>query len=136
MPADANLSLQASVTKTATFNGSWVKIPGLANHGGRLWAHVLYSAATNASGSNSVTFSLDVSPDNGTTTYAAEFNAADQIINLSTTAQAGEISIPFTLLLKNVKDGANPAVRLTATFAGAGSTPTITYSGDIRPAFN
>lgn len=136
MPQDTNLALQASVTKTATFNGSWVKIPGLAGHGGRLWAHVLYSAATNASGSNSVTFSLDVSPDNGTTVYAAEFNAADQVINLSTTAQSGELSLPFNLLLKNIKDGANPAIRLTATIAGAGSTPTITYSGNISVAFN
>lgn len=136
MPQDTNLALQASVTKTGTFNGSWVQIPGLTGHVG-LYAHVFYSAATNASGSNSVTFSLDVSPDNGTTTYAAEFSAADQVINLSTTAQSGELAIPFRLGgLKGIRDGSAPAIRLTATFAGAGSTPTITYSGDIRVAFN
>lgn len=134
MPADANLSLQASVTKATTFNGSWVKIPGLAGHGGRLWAHVLYSAATSTT-TNTATFSLDVSPDNGSTVYAAEFNAADQALSLTTTAQAGELSIPFTLLTKGVKDGANPAIRLTITVAGAG-TASVTYSGDVRPAFN
>ena len=125
MATDANLVLQASVTKTATFNGAWVALPGLGGHRG-LFAHVLYSAASNASGANSVTFSLDVSPDGGTTTYSAEFNAADQIINLSTTAQAGELSIPFSLLTKGLKDGSSPSVRLTATFAGAGTVPTIT----------
>lgn len=136
MPTDTNLALQASVTKTATFNGAWVPIPGLGGVSPTLWAHVLYSAASNASGANSVTFSLDVSPDGGTTVYSAEFNAADQIINLSTTAQSGELSLPFSLLLKNVKDGSNPAIRLTATFAGAGTVPTITYSGNISVAFN
>src|SRR6185312_2995234 len=135
MAQDANLTLQASVTKTATFNGAWVKVPGLAGSRG-LWAHVIYSAVTNASGSNAFTFSLDVSPDNGTTVYAAEFSAADQVVTLSTTAQAGEISIPFDLLMKGVKDGSAPAVRLTVTQAGAGSTPTITYSGNISLAFN
>ena len=104
MPADANLTLQASVTKTATFNGAWVPIPGLAGHAG-LYAHVFFSAA-------------------------------DQAVALSTTAQAGEIVIPFELRTKGVRDGSNPSVRLTCTIAGAGSTPTVTYSGDVRPAIN
>ena len=135
MPADANLSLQASVTKTGSFNGAWVAIPGLGGHAG-LYAHVFFSAATNASGSNAFTFSLDVSPDNGTTAYVGEFSAADQVVTLSTTAQAGEIVIPFNLRTKGVRDGATPAVRLVVTQTGAGSTPTITYSGDVRVAIN
>ncbi len=135
MASDANLVLQASATKTATFNGSWVTLRGLGGHRG-LFAHVLYSAASNASGSNTVTFSLDVSPDGGTTTYSGEFVAADQVITLSTTAQSGELSLPFSLLTKNIKDGATPAVRLTATVAGAGTSPTITYSGSIQLGFN
>lgn len=135
MPADTNLALQASVTKTATFNGAWVGIPGLAGHSG-LYAHVFFSAATNASGSNTVTFSLDVSPDGGTTTYAAEFSAADQAIALSTTAQSGEIVIPFHLRTKGLRDGSNPSIRLTCTVAGAGTSPTVTYSGDIRAGIN
>lgn len=123
MPSDAQLALQASVTKTATFNGSWIDLsnfPPLVNF---IVARVIYSAATNASGSNSVTFSLDVSNDGSTVAGAAEINAADKIINLSTTAQAGEQFMP--VLIKN------RYIRLTATFAGAGSTPTITYQGDI-----
>lgn len=136
MPTDANLALQASVTKTATFSGNWVGVPGLAGNTMNLFAHVLYSAASNATGANSVTFALDVSPDGGTTVYAAEFSMADQAVNLSTTAQAGELSIPFSLLTKGVKDGSAPSVRLTATFGGAGTVPTITYSGNISLAFN
>jgi hypothetical protein len=135
MATDANLVLQASVTKTATFNGAWLNLPGLM--GGRAaFAHVIYSAASNASGSNTVTFSLDISPDGGTTTYAAAFSAADQALTLSTTALAGEISIPFALLDKTMIAGATPSIRLTATVAGAGTSPTITYAGYVELGFN
>lgn len=137
MATDANTVLQASVTKTATFNGAWLSMPGLSGAQGRtLYAHVLYSAASNASGSNTVTFSLDVTPDGGTTTYAAEFNAADQALTLSTTAAAGEIAIPFSLLDKTLIAGATPQIRLTCTIAGAGTSPTVTYSGYVELGFN
>jgi hypothetical protein len=131
MAQDANLTLQASVTKTATFNGAWVALPGGTPTRG-LYAHVFYSAATNASGSNSCVFSIDVSPDDGTTVYAAEFDAVDQAVALSTTAQAGEIIIPFNLNTPGILGGSSPAVRLTMTESGAGTTPTITYSGAIE----
>jgi hypothetical protein len=121
MPTDANLALQASVTKTATFNGAAVNLPGGTPRRG-LKARVIYSAATNASGSNSVLFQIDVSPDNSTW-FSAESAAADAAVALSTTAQSGEIFIPF--------ETSQPYVRLTATVSGAGSTPTITYQGDI-----
>lgn len=121
MATDALLQLQASVTKTATFNGTAVNLPGGTPRRG-LKARVLYSAATNASGSNSVLFQIDVSPDNSTW-YSAEAAAADAAVALSTTAQAGEIAIPF--------ETSQPYVRLTATVSGAGSTPTITYQGDL-----
>jgi hypothetical protein len=49
MATDANVVLQASVTKTATFNGAAVQFPGGTPRRG-LYARVLYSAATNASG--------------------------------------------------------------------------------------
>jgi hypothetical protein len=120
---DALNTLQSSVTKTATFNGSAVTLPyGTPRRG--LVARVLYSAATNASGSNSVTFSVDTSVDGGTTWVST--NAAP--IALSTTAQTGELFIPF-----NFAPGApsTATARLSATFSGAGSTPTITYSGDL-----
>lgn len=121
MATDANLQLQASVTKTATFNGAGVNLPGGTPRRG-LKARVIYSAATNVSGSNTVTFSVDVSPDNSTW-FTGEFQGVDTAVVLSTTAQSAEIYIPF--------ETSQPYVRLTATFSGAGSTPTITYQGDI-----
>lgn len=136
MAQDANLTLQASVTKTATFSGAWVELGAQRR---TLYAHVFYSAASNASGANTVTFSLDISPDNGVTTYAGEFVAADQIITLSTVAQAGEIVIPLELftsgVIKAIETGLQ-AVRLTVTIAGAGTVPTITYSGAIELGAN
>ena len=137
MAQDANLVLQASVTKTASFNSAWANLLGLSGAGGRaLYAHVFYSAASNASGSNTVTFSLDVSPDGGTTAYVGAFSGVDQALTLSTTAQAGEISIPFDLLDKTLIAGATPAVRLVCTVAGAGTSPTVTYSGAVELGFN
>jgi hypothetical protein len=120
MASDANLALQASVTKTGSFNSTAVNLQG----GTPVWglvARVLYSAATNASGSNAVTFTIEHSDDNST--FYTRSSAAAEVINLSTTAQAGEIFIPFRTN--------KPYVRLVATFSGAGSTPTITYQGDL-----
>jgi hypothetical protein len=126
MPADALTQLQASVTKTGTFNGTALTLAGGTPRRG-LKARIIYSAATNASGSNSVTFSVDVSYDGGSTYISNLFQAP--VINLSTTAQAGEIFIPFEISPTSVANGTK--VRLTATFAGAGSTPTITYNSDL-----
>ena len=126
MPVDALNQLQASVTKTATFNGAALTLPGGTPRRG-LKARIIYSAATNASGSNSVTFSVDVSYDAGSTWISNLFQA--QVINLSTTAQSGEVFIPFEISPTSVANGTQ--VRLTATFAGAGSTPTITYFSDL-----
>lgn len=126
MPRDANLVLQALVTKTATFNGAALTLPGGTPRRG-LKARVIYKAATNASGSNSVQFSLDVSYDAASTWISNLFQA--QIINLSTTAQSGEVFIPFDISPTSVANGTQ--IRLTATFAGAGSTPTIQYQGDL-----
>lgn len=128
MPSDALVALQSSVTKTATFTGATpVTFPGGTPRRG-LKARVIYSAATNASGSNSVLFSLDVSRDGGST-YNQEFLAPP--IALSTTAQSGETFIPFEFSPSSVANGVK--VKLSANFSGAGSTPTITYSGDIVP---
>ncbi len=125
MPTDALIALQASVTKTATFNGAALILPGGTPRRG-----LLYSAATNASGSNSVTFSIDVCYDGVPTTWFSDFVAPT--FNLSTTAQSGEIYIPFDISPTVVSGVITaPQIRLTATFAGAGSTPTITYAGDL-----
>ncbi|HEY1011352.1 MAG TPA: hypothetical protein VGE07_01525 [Herpetosiphonaceae bacterium] len=120
MAADANSVLQASTTKTASFNGAAFDLKvGTPLRG--LNARVLYSAATNASGSNSFTFSIEHSDDNST--WYALASGAAFVVNLSTTAQAGETFIPFTTKKRYV--------RLVATLAGGGSTPTITYQGEI-----
>jgi|SRR6185503_5520636 len=120
MATDALLAVQASVTKTATFNGAGVNLPGGTPRRG-FFIRVLYSAATNASGSNSVTFQVDVSADNST--FYAKTVDNEHVVNLSTTAQSGELFLPI--------ETSDPYIRLTATFAGAGSTPTITYQGDL-----
>src|SRR5437868_3270007 len=92
MPVDALNQLQASVTKTATFNGAWLPLLGGTPRRG-LKVRVLYSAASNASGANAVQFSVDVSRDGGVTPLNGEFQADP--INLSTTVQSGEIFIPI-----------------------------------------
>lgn len=118
---DALLVAQASVTKTSTFNSTAVNLPAGTLPWRPLIMRVVYSAATNASGSNSVTFSVDESADNST--FYQLVNDAREVINLSTTAQSGELLIPFVTT--------QPYVRLTCTIAGGGSTPTVTYFGDI-----
>jgi hypothetical protein len=118
MAIDALAVLQVSVTKTATFNGAGYDLKnGTPNRG--LAAVVQYSAATNASGANAFTFSVDHSDDDST--YYALASGASDVVTLSTTAQAAEIYIPF---MTNKR-----YVRLTVTQVGAGSTPTITYIG-------
>src|SRR5437588_8400988 len=94
MPVDALLVLQAPVTKTATFNGAALILPGGTPRRG-LKARVLYSAATNASGANAVVFSVDVCYDGVPTLWFSDFLAPP--INLSTTAQSGELFIPFDI---------------------------------------
>jgi len=126
MATDALIQLQPQVTKTATFNGAGLQlVAGTPRRG--LKARVIYSAASNASGSNTVVFSIDVSRDGGST-YNTEFQADP--ITLSTTAQSGELAIPFEVSPSNVANGI--WVRLSANFAGAGTSPTITYQGDIE----
>jgi len=115
---DNNAILQASVTKTSTFNGAALDTgEGTPRRG--IPVRVIYSAATNASGSNSVTFTVDVSADNSTWYTRVEFNP----IALSTTAQSGELNATI--------ETESRYIRLSAVFAGAGSTPTITYQGDL-----
>ena len=124
MPSDATIALQASVTKTATFNGAGLNFPVGTSLLNEVIVRVLYSAASNASGSNTVVFQVDVSPDNSTWS-SAQFAAVYQTITLSTTVQSGEIFIPVRFKIPLLW------LRLTETLAGAGTSPTITYQGDI-----
>jgi hypothetical protein len=122
MPADALLVLQASTTKTSTFNGTALDIKGTPRR--NLYARIEYSAATNASGSNTVAFSIEASSDNSTF-YTIGRNSQEDIA-LSTTAQAKVFFIPFETDLRYV--------RLTATISGGGSTPTVTYQAEVMIA--
>lgn len=129
MAVDALIALQASVTKTGTFNGAALILYGGTPRRG-LVARVIYSAATNASGANAVAFSVDVCYDGVPTLWNVDFVAP--VINLTTTAQVGELFIPFSISPTVVSAVITaPQIRLTATFSGAGSTPTITYQGDL-----
>jgi hypothetical protein len=125
MATDALTAIQASVTKVATFSSAAFTLPGGTPRRG-LKMRVLYSAASNASGANGVIFSVDVSHDGGST-FLNE--AAADSIALSTTVQTGELFIPFEVSPTSVANGIQ--IKLTATFSGAGSTPTITYQGDL-----
>jgi len=129
MPADALLVLQTSQTVTASYTtaATAVVLAGGTPRRG-LKARVIYSAANQASGSGVFTFGIAVSYDGGTT-WNVDF-LADPPITLTTTAQSGEVFIPFEISPTSVANGTQ--IRLTATFAGAGSTPTITYVSDLE----
>jgi|SRR5579872_3219560 len=128
MPQDNNLLLQALVTKTATFNGAALIFPGGTPRRG-LNARIIYTAANQASGSGVFTFSVDVCYDGVPTVWNSDFLAPP--ITLTTTAQSGEIFIPFSISPTSVANGTQ--IRLSCTLSGSPTTPTITYSGSIVP---
>lgn len=130
MPSDYNVALQAKVTKTATFNGAAVKLPGGTPRRG-LVARVVYSAASEAgTDADTVTFSVDVCYDGVPTTWNSDFVAPPITLpQLSAGATSGEILIPFSISPTSVANATQ--VRLTATFSSAAHTDTITYQGDI-----
>lgn len=130
MPVDALIALQASVTKTATFSGAALILPGGTPRRGMV-ARVIYSAATQASGSGVFTFSVDVCYDGVPTLWNVDF-VGYPAITLTTTAQTGEIYIPFSISPQMVSGAITaPQIRLTATLSGTPVTPTITYQGDL-----
>ncbi len=123
MATDANLSLLAQATKTATFNATALDLgTGTPRRG--LKARVIYTTAKTTSGTASLLFQIDVSADNSTW-YSAEFAAADSLLALTSTAQAGEIYIPF--------ETSQRYVRLTGTFTDTGSEAGMTaiVTGDV-----
>lgn len=126
MPADALLSLQSSVTKTDTFNSAAVILPGGTPRRG-LKARIIYSALSAASGTDTVTFQIDVCRDGVPTLWNPEFLADP--ITMTTTAKSGEIFLPIEVSPDTVAAGIQ--IRLTATFSSAAHTNTCTYKGDI-----
>jgi len=129
MPSDALLVLQASTTKTATFNGAAFILPGGTPRRG-LNARILYSAAQQASGSGVWTFSIDICYDGVPTVWNVDFLAPP--ITLTASAQAGEVFIPFSISPTSVANGTQ--IRCSATLSGSPTTPTITYQADIVPS--
>ncbi len=124
MAVDALTVLQASVTKTATFNGAAFTLPGGTPRRG-LKARVIYSAASTSSGAGSVTFGIDVSYDAGST-WNTDFQA--NAITLSTTAAASEVYIPFEVSPTSVANGIQIRPSIEA-ISGTGAT--ITYQVDL-----
>src|SRR5713101_2466375 len=102
MATDALVAVQASVTKTATFNGAAFDLLTRPPYHFNLWVRVLYSAATNASGANNVTFTVDGSTDNSNWGTIGGARVGDQI-TLSTTAQANEIFIPVQGFVRYIR---------------------------------
>lgn len=127
MPTDALISLAASATVTATTNGTALTLAAGTPRRG-LKARVIYSAAS-ATAADTITFSVDVSYDAGST-WNADFVAP--AITLSSTAASGEIFIPFDISPTSVANGTQ--IRLTATFSSTAHTDTITYRGDVMLA--
>lgn len=121
MPSDALLTLQSSVTKTGTFNGTGLNIGTMTPRRG-LWAVIRYSAASVSASTGSVTFRLTTSSDNSSYSTTEIFQNASSVVALSTTATSGLAYIPFNT--------DKPYVRLEIS-AMSGTDATITYNADI-----
>lgn len=127
MPTDALIALQSSVTKTSTFSGAALNLPGGTPRRG-LKARVLYSAGSSGTATSTAIFSVDVSHDGGSNYYT---EAESDPITLPTSGSvSGEIFVPFEVSPTSVANGIN--IKLTCTIApGASATPSITYVSDI-----
>lgn len=128
MATDALITLATSATVTATTHGTALVLPGGTPRRG-LKARVLYSAATQASGSGVWTFGLSVSYDAGST-WNADFISNEKAVTLTTTAQSGEFAIPFDVSPTSVANGTQ--VRIDAVLSGTPTTPTITFGAEIQ----
>lgn len=118
---DALNVLAASATITNSANSTAVDLGVGGTLRAILWARIIHSATSNASGSATITYSIEHSSDNSTF-YACASGAKD-IITTSTTAAAGEVYIPFVTDLRYV--------RLVSTFSSTTGTPTTTRQADI-----
>lgn len=127
-PPTSSGAAPQTVNGTGVYTSTALILPSGTPRWG-LKARVLYSAASNASGSNTVTFQLGVSHDGGST-FPVEFQSDP--ITLSTTALQGELFLPFDVSPTSVANQIQ--IELVCVIGGSGSTPTITYQGDITPA--
>lgn len=123
MPSDANLVLQTSTTKTATFNGTAIDLKtGTGPRG--LVCRLTYSAANTSAGAGAVTLRLTDSTDNSTFGGIVG-QPAESVLTLSTTALAATVYIPFITHKRYV--------RLEVS-AISGTGATITYQAEVLPA--
>lgn len=123
MPADANLILQAVVTKIAAFNGAGLDLKvGTPARG--LMVRVIFSAANTSAGAGTATLRVTSGIDNATFGRILG-QPAETTLVLSTTAQAGTVFIPITTPDRYVR------LELSAI---TGTNGTITYQADIVAA--
>lgn len=121
MPKDALLALQASVAKTAAFDGTQVKCdPSTLNPSTVI---ILVSTATTSSGAGSVTLGVTYGTDGST--IVGRINAP--AITLSTTAVVKEVPVSFVVPI-------DPATNRQYAYIGAsvvaisGTGASVTYS--------
>jgi len=117
---DNNLSLQAAVTKTATFNGTGVDLGTGTPLTRALVARVLATSYSGSAGTGTATFSIDESSDN--TTFTSLTSPTAKAVNFTSTAASAVIDLPFVTRKRYV--------RLTLTVA-SGTSPSIVYSASI-----
>lgn len=120
MPVDAKLALQASVTKTATFNSTAVDLATMTPRTIPLFARIIVTDAVNSSGAGTATLRLTFSSDNST--FAGISQVTETTLVTSATTQTGEFFIPLMTDKRYVR------LELSA-LTGTGAT--ITYQGDI-----
>lgn len=120
---DANLALQAAVTKTATFNGTGVDLGVGTPKTRALVANVRVTSYAGSAGTGTATFSIDESSDN--TTFTALTGPVAKALSFTSTAGTADIFIPFVT--------GKRYVRLTLTVSG-GTSPAIAYNAGISNA--
>jgi hypothetical protein len=91
-------------------------------------ARVLVSDAHNATGSNTVDFTMEHSSDNTNwATCGGAALGANDTITMTTSVQSREIFIPF--------ETEQRYIRLKGTVAGAGTVPSVAITAYLAPAF-
>lgn len=118
---DALLVLAASATITDSANSTGVDLGLGGTHRKQLWARILYTATSNASGSATITYKVQHSANNST--WFDHTSGAKDVITTTTTAQAGEIFVPIATDLQYV--------RLVTTFSTTTGTPTTTREAHL-----
>ena len=118
---DALLTLQASVTKTSSFNSTGLNVPGgVATVNNPMKAEILVTAYSSGTANSTAVFTIEHSDDNNTWYLLA--SGADQTLTMTSTAQHTTVDIPVVT--------SKPYIRLVLTITPGGSaTPSITYQG-------